>query len=313
MEERKDYIEKFDSITEHFIYTGNLAIFWHVENIVFKDKIERKFNRKELVLLSNSSWNLKYCIDIAKYFLNLSSKKSVEELTTKNLDSFENPDRYEDHIRAIEHRFLLPSLLFYNSSFDYLIIFIFCLLTKSREIIECEKTDINKVQKEMNKLDLSNKKYSWIFALNSLITKNIASIKEQLEEKSKQVFSTDFTEFFNKLDKKNRKLRINYYANIIKHQQIPFFKPKSLNNIGGAQNYIDIKRFYSIDEIIPSIIGEIPEVVLDIEKTQKFLIQYHNCQSFQLFTEQDLCRRRRKTLTFLLHQCWENSQRKNEL
>jgi len=276
MEERKDYIEKFDSITEHFIYTGNLAIFWHVENIVFKDKIERKFNRKELVLLSNSSWNLKYCIDIAKYFLNLSSKKSVEELTTKNLDSFENPDRYEDHIRAIEHRFLLPSLLFYNSSFDYLIIFIFCLLTKSREIIECEKTDINKVQKEMNKLDLSNKKYSWIFALNSLITKNIASIKEQLEEKSKQVFSTDFTEFFNKLDKKNRKLRINYYANIIKHQQIPFFKPKSLNNIGGAQNYIDIKRFYSIDEIIPSIIGEIPEVVLDIEKTQKFLIQYHN-------------------------------------
>jgi len=276
MEERKDYIEKFDSITEHFIYTGNLAIFWHVENIVFKDKIERKFNRKELVLLSNSSWNLKYCIDIAKYFLNLSSKKSVEELTTKNLDSFENPDRYEDHIRAIEHRFLLPSLLFYNSSFDYLIIFIFCLLTKSREIIECEKTDINKVQKEMNKLDLSNKKYSWIFALNSLITKNIASIKEQLEEKSKQVFSTDFTEFFNKLDKKNRKLRINYYANIIKHQQIPFFKPKSLNNIGGAQNYIDIKRFYSIDEIVPSIIGEIPEVVLDIEKTQKFLIQYHN-------------------------------------
>jgi len=142
MKERKDCIGKFDSIKEHFIYR-NPAIFWHIENIVFKDKIERKFNRKELVLLSNSSWNLKYCIEIAKYFLNLSSKKSVEKLTNKRSNSFENPDIYEDHIRAIEHRFLLPSLLFFNSSFDYLIIFIFCLLTKSKEIIECEKTDIN--------------------------------------------------------------------------------------------------------------------------------------------------------------------------
>jgi len=274
MEERKDCNEKFDNIMEHLIYAGNLIIFWNIENTIFKDKIERKFNRREIVLLSNSSWNLKYCIDIAKYFLNLSSEKSVKRLTNKKPDSFENLDRYEDHILAIRHRFLLPSLLFYNSSFDYLIIFIFSILTKNKEIIECEKTNINRVKKEMSDLNLSNK--SWVFALNSLITKNNTSIKKQLKKKFKRAFAIDFIRFFDELNKKNRELRIDYYANIIKHQQIPFFKPKSLNNIGGAQNFIDLNKFYSIGEIAPPIIGRIPEVVLDIEKTQKFLIQYHN-------------------------------------
>lgn len=302
MKERKDCIEKFDSIAEHFIYTGNPVIFMHVKNIIFKDKVERKFNRKEIALLSNSSWNLRYCIDIAKYFLNLSSIKSVEKLTNKKPNSFENMDRYEDHIRAIEHRFLLPSLLFYNSSFDYLVIFIFSLLTKSKEIIECDKTNIYRVKKVMNNLDLSNKKYSWIFALNSLITKDDTSIKKQLKKKFNHVFSIDFIGFFNELKTKNKELKINYYANIIKHQQIPFFKPKSLNNIGGAQNFIDINKFYSIDEIAPSIINGMPEVVLDIEKTQRFLIQYHNItiKIFNYLLSKIYEEQGEKTLTVLL-------------
>lgn len=275
MEERKDCNEKFDSIMEHFIYTGNPAIFWHTENIIFKDKIERKFDRAEVALLSNSSWNLKYCIDTARYFLILSLKENVEKLTGRKPDDFENKDRYEDHIRAIEHRFLLPSILFYNSSFDYLYIFVFSLLTGRKEIAESEKTKIDKVLNETKNLGLSNIKYSWMFALNSLITRK-KKIRRPLEEKLSQFLGSDFDEIFNELKAENRKLRFDYYANIIKHQQIPFFKPKCIDNVGGAKSFVDINQFYSIDKVVPSIKGAIPEIVLDIEKTQEFLIQYHN-------------------------------------
>jgi hypothetical protein len=77
------------------------------------------------------------------------------------------------------------------------------------------------------------------------------------------------------LKAENDKLRINYYANIIKHQQIPFLKPICLDNLGGAKSFVDLNKFYS-DKAVPAIIGAIPEIVLDIEKAQSFLIQYHN-------------------------------------
>ncbi len=277
MKKKKVDTKKLDSISEHSIYKGNPTIFWHNVNIIFKDKIERKFDRAEVVLLSNSSWNLKYCIETAKYFLNLSLKENAEKLTSRKPDDFENNDIYEDHIRAIEHKFLLPSIIFYNSSFDYLYIFVFPLLTGRKEIVESGETKKDKVEKEMRRLRLSNKKYSWMFALNSLITQN-SDIRKRLkgEEELKQVFVDDFIKLLNELKTKNEELKKNYYANIIKHQQIPFFKPKRLNNVGGAQNSIDINKFYSLDEIIPSVIHMIPEIVLDIEKTQNFLIQYHN-------------------------------------
>jgi len=279
MEERRDCIEKFDSIKEHFIYYGNPTIFWHSKSIIFKDKIERKFDSAEIVLLSNSSWNLKYCIDIAKYFLNLSSKKSVEKLTNKKPDSFENLDRYEDHIRAIEHRFLLPSILFYNACFDYLFIFVFSLIKTRKEIVNCNVTKIANVLEETEYLKLSNKKYSWMFALNSLITRKLKfkeKGKMRIEDTLEQFFLRDFINIFKDLKAENEELRIKYYANIIKHQQIPFFKPKCLDNLGGAKSFVDINKFYSIDETTPSITYGIPKIVLDIEKTQKFLVQYHN-------------------------------------
>ena len=272
---------KFYNIKEHFIYSGSPTIFMRSKNIIFKDKnkIGRKFDRAEIALLSNSSWDLKYCINIAKYFLNLSLKKSVEKLTNKKPDSFENLDTHEDHIRAIEHRFLLPSIIFYNASFDYLYIFVFSLLTTRKEIVDFKEVKIDKVLDETEYLELSNKKYSWMFALNSLITRELKPKKEEkkrIKAKLEQFFLRDFINIFKDLKAENRKLRINYYANIIKHQQIPFFKPKCLDNLGGAKSFVDINKFYSIDEIKPSIIGSIPEIVLDIEKTQKFLFQYHN-------------------------------------
>jgi len=276
---KKVVTKKLDGIKEHFIYSGSPTIFMQSENIIFKDKIERKFDRAEIALLSNSSWNLKYCIDIAKYFLNLSSKKSVEKLTNKKPDSFENLDRYEDHIRAIEHRFLLPSILFYNASFDYLYIFVFSLLTTRKEIVDSKEIKIDKVLDETGYLELSNKKYSWMFALNSLITRKLKFKKEEkrkIKDTLEQFFLRDFINIFKDLKAENEELRINYYANIIKHQQIPFFKPKCLDNLGGAKSFVDINKFYSIDETTPSITFGIPEIVLDIEKTQKFLVQYHN-------------------------------------
>lgn len=272
---KKVVTKKLDCIKEHFILSESPIIFMQREKIIFKDEKERKFDRAEISLLFNSSWNLKYCIYFAKYFLNLSSKKNVKKLTNKKPDYFENKDRYEDFILAIEHRFLLPSVLFYNASFDYLSIFIFNLLTKRKEIIESKETNKQKVLKEMEKLGLFNKKHSWIFALNSLITKK-EKIINQMEKKLENFFGSDFNEIYSELKENNKKLRIEHYANIIKHQQIPFFKPASMNNIGGAKRFVDINQFYNIEKPPSSVTFGISEIVLDIEKTQEFLVQYHN-------------------------------------
>ncbi len=275
MIEKKDYIKKFNNIKEHFLYSGDLSILWRIEDIVFKDKVEKKFDRAEFSLLSNASWNLKYCIEFAKYFLDLSSKENVKKLTNKKPEFFENIDRYEDFIHAIEHRFLLPSILFYNASFDYLCIFIYSLLTTRKEIVGSEETKIEKILQEMNNLNLSNGNYGWIFALNSLITKSIP-IRRQLVKKFKIFFCGDFIKKLDELILENKEIRKSYYANMLKHQQIPFFKPKCLDNAGGAKYFININQFYSIKENIPSIHFAIPETVFDIDKTQKFLIKYHN-------------------------------------
>jgi len=275
MKKRKDYIKNYDYVKEHFIYSGDPAILMQSVRILFKNKRDKKFDRAEIALLSNSSWNLRYCIDIAKYYLILSLEENVKKLTDKKPDFFDNIDRYKDFIRALEHRFLVPSIIFYNASFDYLYIFIFSLLTTRKEIVDSKETNKDRVLEEAQRLDLSNKKYSWMFALNSLITKE-KKIRKQIENKFEQFFCSDLITILKKLKVENKKLRINYYANIIKHQQIPFFKPKCLDNAGGAKSLIDINKFYSIDEITPSIIYGIPEIVLDIEKTQKFLVQYHN-------------------------------------
>lgn len=271
--EMKDSIMKFDGIMEHFIYTPSPAKFKNVENIIFKDKVARKFNEAEVALLSNSALNLKYCIEIAKYFLNLSSRKSVQKLTNKKPNSFESKNRYEDFILAIEHRFLLPSMLFYNASFDYIYILIFFLLINRKEIIDLKQTRKNRVLNEMKKLDLSNRKHSWIFALNSLITRNL---KNEIEKRLNKNFNKAFINIFKELKEENKKLKKNHYANIIKHQLIPFFKPASLDNIGGAKVFPDINQFYSKTNHPFSITFGRSEIVLNIENSQKFLVQYHN-------------------------------------
>ncbi len=265
---------KLDSIKEHFVYSGNPAIFMKSENITFKAIIERKFDRAEVALLSNSAWDLKYCIDTAKYFFNLSLKENVINLTNKTADSFENKDRYEDFIRAIGHKFLLPSIIFYNSSFDYLYTFIFALLTRRKEIIESKEMKKDKILRKTQKLRLTRTKNSWIFGLNSLITNS--QIKKQIEEKNNKFLRNVFIEIFNSLKKKNGELKTDYYANMIKHQQIPFFKPKCIDNTGGAKSFVDINQFYSTRVDKPSISFGIPEIVLDLEATQKFLEEYHN-------------------------------------
>jgi hypothetical protein len=73
MKNIKDHII---NVKEHFIYSGNPAIFMKSERIIFKDKMERKFDRAEIALLFNSSWNLRYCINIAKYYLILSLEEN---------------------------------------------------------------------------------------------------------------------------------------------------------------------------------------------------------------------------------------------
>lgn len=267
--------EQYEDIEEHFIYQANPTIFMKSNKILFSAIKERQYDRAEIALLSNSSWNLKYCIDIAQYYLNMSEEENVKELTNKKPDQFESADRYLDFIRALKHRFLLPSIIFYNASFDYLYIFIYFLFTARKEILESKKTNKEEVLKEAKRLGLSDERYSWIFALNSLITKEKAIIN-QTENKLKRLSHNGFNEIVDEVRSENKKLRIKYFANIIKHQQVPFFKPKSIDNVGGAKIFIDINKFYSINEISPSIICRIPEVVLDVDKTQIFLINYHN-------------------------------------
>ena len=40
--------------------------------------------------------------------------------------------------------------------------------------------------------------------------------------------------------------------------------------------FIDINQFYSRDKPPSSITFGIPEIVLDVENSQKYLVQYHN-------------------------------------
>ena len=256
------------SIIDHFIIR---PIFWHNENIILKDKEQRVFDRAERALLSNSSSNLKYCIENAKYYLNLSYSKNIKKISGRNPNSFKYSNGYDDHIRAIGHKFLIPSILVYNASFDYIRIFLFFLLFKRTEIIGFNKTTKERVIKEMQTLGLKRKS-SWIFALNSLITKN----------KTSGLFNNRLKDFlsdeclFGNLKKENETLKKDHCANLIKHQQIPFFKPKFIGNVGGAKSFPNIDEFYLLDKGKATITVGLPEIDLDIDITQAFLIKYHN-------------------------------------
>ena len=270
--------KEFIPINDHFIHnTINLALLWHTDNIIFKDIETRIFDRAEIALLLNSSSNLKYCVENAKYYLNLSHSKNIKKMTRRNMNSFKDSNEYDDHIRAISHKFIIPSIIIYNASFDYIRIFLFFLLIKRTEIIEFKGTTKEQVINEMRRLGLK-REYSWIFALNSLIAKPLLNreIKKLFKSRLKEFLSIVFQDLYENHKEENRKLKNDYSANLIKHQQIPFFRPKSYANVGGAKCFPNLDEFYSINKKYPQIIGGLPEIDLDIDKTQTFLNQYHN-------------------------------------
>ena len=133
------------SINDHFLHSIiNPTTFWDDEKVIFKDRKRKVFEKAEIALLSNSSSNLKYCIENAWYYLNISHPKNIKKISRINPDSFKDPENYEDHIRAIGHKFLIPSIIIYNASFDYIRIFFFFILFKRTEIIKFK--DIKKEQ-----------------------------------------------------------------------------------------------------------------------------------------------------------------------
>lgn len=271
-------LKEFYPINDHFVHeTINPAIFWHAKNIIFKDIEQRVFDRAEIALLLNSSSNLKYCIENAKYYLNLSHSKNINEISRRKPSSFKDSDEYDDHIRAIGHKFLIPSIIVYNASFDYTRIFLFYLLIRRTEIIKFKGITRELIENEMKRLGLQRKS-SWIYALNSLLTKPPLDkeIIKLFEFKLKKFLSSGFQKLFENQKRENTKLKNDYCANLIKHQQIPFFRPKSCANVGGAKYFPNLDQFYSVDTKYPQIIGGLPEIDLDINKTQMYLIRYHN-------------------------------------
>jgi len=166
--------------------------------------------------------------------------------------------------------FLLNSIIYYNASFDYLRILIRLIYSSSGEIRK--DYPINKIKKELVRLRLLEN--DWFLALGSLVTKQHVKDFSAWISQNKKI-PQKVKGKYERLRQKNEKIRKEYQANQLKHGAIPCFNKTDKSNILGSRYLVRLNQFYNCSNKRGLIRGWYWNL-LNIDKTQKFLIGYHN-------------------------------------
>jgi len=213
-------------------------------------------------MIYNQFNNVIEIIDLARFYLIFSSGNLVKKYS---LEFMKDDD--SDTLERISSYFLLSSIIFFNSSFDYIRILVRLIYSTHEELIkQFEKKKISEIIEKW-KLE----KHDWYVALFKLILE-INSEKEKKWIMKKPYISKEIIKSFFDLIKNNEVLKRKYQANLIKHNAFPSFRRSNIENSIDARLQISVDSFYANKGVISCGIPK----MLYIEEVQKFLIEYNN-------------------------------------
>ncbi len=215
------------------------------------------------------AWNLlndiRSVMDYARHNLVFSSGKMSRNFT----NSFMTTDD-SDSVEAISSFFLSNSILFFNSSFDYLWIFLRISYSSHEDFTSVFSKNIieKKIKNELIQKD------DWQKGLFEMIS----NIKYR-ERKKWIIENKEITEMMKKkicqITYINNALKRKYQANDIKHGRFPYFLRSNPQNGSGIKFKLAMEQFYSKSGGTGITFG-IPQTGLNIDDVQKFLIEYNN-------------------------------------
>jgi hypothetical protein len=227
------------------------------------------FNKVDIlknILVFSQLQSINNVLELAELNLIFSCKKYLKSFCEKHYPNKKDDTSLQEKISG---DFLLNSIIYYNASFDYirvLLRFIYSSYDNLKEDYTLEK-----IKKEIKSQELEHG--DWSLALGSLIT------RQQVKDfcnwlKNKKEISRKFKGVFKNLEVQNNKLRKNYQANQLKHGALPCFKKTDESNTLGFRYLVGLEEFYNCKNNIKIAMGSCKR--LEINKTQKFLIKYHN-------------------------------------
>lgn len=226
----------------------------------------KKIERTHMVIIYNQAKNLESIIERARINLVFSSGKfskticeAIFHKTSSNLEEKIS----SDHI--------LISILFYNSSYDYLKSLVRMIFSTKQELIKDYPKD--KVEVEIQNSGIEKKE--WQIALSNLINTDKTSNKYKDWFKNNKIMTASFKQKCKSLKKMNEILRKKYKANQLKHSAVPNFLLSGFKSTQNIKEYIPLDNFYDqLQDGVQSIWG-IPADSLNIDDAQNFLIDYN--------------------------------------
>lgn len=225
-----------------------------------------------LALACNQLIDINHIIDFARHNLVFSS----ENMSRNFIKKFMNTDD-TDSLEAISILFLSNSILFFNSSFDYLWILMRILYSSHEALLS--DFSIEKIENEIKNKKIQ--KDDWEKALFKIISDkksdkkiNYKYYKENWINENKNI-SDIIKENFSQLNKRNETLKTKYQANDLKHGRFPYFQRSNPQNIIGVRFKLSMEQFY-LKSGRQGIAFGIPPTGLNIDDVQNFLIDYNN-------------------------------------
>ena len=231
---------------------------------IYSDIVNVK-NNPQIILACNQLCDISQVIDFARHNLILSSGHMSREFTKKFMNTGDL-----DAIETISSFFLSNSILFYNSSFDYLWIMIKLIFSYHNDLIQDFPKD--KIEKKMKNYKLMEdewfkalfKKYTFLnFEERKKWVKKNPNISDEIKKRILDLFEENGT------------LKENYQANNLKHGEFPYFRRSNLQNVLGAKWELSKEQFY-LKSGSRGISFGLPKNGLNIDDVQKFLIDYNN-------------------------------------
>jgi hypothetical protein len=258
-------LKRLDGQLEEIEYNNNFNL-RNGFNFGFRIKSLNSDYRK-LILIFNQLQNIYQIVESARHNLVFSAGNF-----TKNFCSTFLKTNDIDALETIASGFLSSSILYFNSSFDYLRILIRIAYSTTEELTNTISMD--KLRKEIKRLKID--KRDWWIAFFSLMTKPKNNRNEEVEWiKKNLLISGEIKDSFHRLWKSNKELKKKYCANSLKHGVFPYFRRTNYQNIVGAYLQISLELYYGKTKSNQISFG-LRKKPLIIDDVQNYLINYNN-------------------------------------
>jgi len=236
-------------------------------NIVWENS-QSGIVKSQKILICNQFANCADILDFAESNLIFSSGNVAKTLCARLSPKTPITSDFQE---AIAIKYLLNAMIYYNASFDYIVILLRLIFTPYNKLVE--DFPPKKIMERMEKLGIDEK--NWEIALRSRIT-NFTNKKYGFNKwyKGAHNIPDNIRHCFDNLKKKNKDLREKYKVNKIKHQCIPHFKRSNIVNCIEMRASISMEQFYGSPKKFQVNFGW--QNYLEINEVQEFLISYNN-------------------------------------